>query len=177
MVIDLFEVWAGNFGAKLQGRQKLDIKTAETWAVALKLLNASKNEFEQALAISLCLEWPPTAAYDFLALARPDLSKSYQDATAAYRDAANGTYKHEVVYETARRVGFWELKTKPESVTLKSWLGHYSDVCKEHAQGSQFALPEAQQVTYEHTPVKAGSEADKLISERLKTIIKPRGKK
>lgn len=143
------------------------IETIELWAIALTDLRITKSEFETARRKSLSLEWMPTAPADFLKLGRTDTSSNYPDMKQAYLAAANGDYKHEVALETAKRVGSWELKTQPESVSYKSWQKHYVEVCEEHSQGADFKVPETHRVEHSHAPVQAGSEADKRISEKL----------
>jgi len=102
--------------------------------------------------------WPPTTATDFINVIRGELINNYPDMRQAYLDAANSNYSaHAVIYETARRVGFWDLKSKSESVTYKSWQQHYPKVCSEHASGAQFALPKERQLSYSHTPVQPNS--------------------
>lgn len=163
----MFEDWKRVFGAKLQERQSVDLRTAELWSIALQQLRITPGEFKTAMAKSICLQWPPTAPADFLALGRTETASNYPDMKQAYLAAANGDYKHEVVLETAKRVGSWELKTQPESVSYKSWQKHYPEVCEEHSQGADFKVPETHRVEHSHAPVQAGSEADKRISEKL----------
>lgn len=141
--------------------------TAEIWAIALTDLRITGKELAVAQRKSMSLEWPPTAPADFLALGRTDQASEYPDMKQAYLAAANGDYKHEVALETAKRVGSWELKTQPESVSYKSWQKHYVEVCEEHSQGADFKVPETHRVEHSHAPVQAGSEADKRISEKL----------
>lgn len=141
--------------------------TAEIWAIALTDLRITGKELAVAQRKSMSLEWPPTAPADFLALGRTETASNYPDMKQAYLAAANGDYKHEVALETAKRVGSWELKTQPESVSYKSWQKHYPEVCEEHSQGSDFKVPETHRVEHSHAPVQAGSEADKRISEKL----------
>ena len=155
------------YGSKLKERQTLDLRTAELWTLAIKNSGITLKEFNQAAELSLNLKWPPTAAQDFIELVKGDVSSNYPDMKQAYLAAAQGNYKHEVTLETAKRVGTWELKTQPESISFKSWQKHYPEVCEEHSQGADFTVPETHQVAYEHTPVQAGSEADKRISEKL----------
>ena len=143
------------------------LDTVEVWAIALTDLQITKKELVTAQRKSMSLEWPPTAPADFLALGRTGTASNYPDMRTEYLAAANGNYKHEVTLETAKRVGTWELKTQPESVSYKSWQKHYPEVCEEHSRGADFKVPETHQVAYEHTPVQAGSEADKRISEKL----------
>ena len=143
------------------------LDTVEVWAIALTDLQITKKELVTAQRKSMSLEWPPTAPADFLALGRTETASNYPDMKQAYLAAAQGNYKHEVTLETAKRVGTWELKTQPESISFKAWQKHYPQVCKEHSEGADFKVPETYQVAYEHTPVQAGSEADKRISEKL----------
>lgn len=143
------------------------LDTVEVWSIALTDLQITKKELETAQRKSMSLEWPPTAPADFLALGRTETASNYPDMKQAYLAAANGDYKHEVALETAKRVGSWELKTQPESVSYKSWQKHYVEVCEEHSQGADFKVPETHRVEHSHAPVQAGSEADKRISEKL----------
>ncbi|WP_226941052.1 MULTISPECIES: hypothetical protein [Psychrobacter] len=157
MTISMFSDWHKVFGSKLQSRQQLDLRTAELWTIALQQLKTTPKEFKAAMAKSITLEWPPTAPADFLKLGRTDTAGSYPDMRQEYLAAANGDYKHEVTLETANRVGTWELKTQPESVSYKSWQKHYPEVCKEHSQGKSFKVPESHQVEYSHTALQPDS--------------------
>ena len=143
------------------------LDTVEVWAIALTDLKITRTELLTAQKKSMSLEWPPTAPADFLALGRTETASNYPDMRTEYLAAAQGNYKHEVTLETAKRVGSWELKTQPESISFKAWQKHYPQVCEEHSQGADFKVPKSHQVAYEHTPVQAGSEADKKISEQL----------
>lgn len=169
LVIDLFEDWLRMYGSKLKDRQTLDLRTAELWTLAIKNSGITLKEFNMAAELSLNLEWPPTAAQDFIKLIKGDSLARYPDIHQAYRDAANCNYSsHEVLYETARRVGFYDIRTKSESVTYKRWQAHYPVVCSEHEQGMVFTLPVGQQIEQKpHEPVKLGSEADKQITAKL----------
>lgn len=141
--------------------------TAEIWAIALTDLRITGKELALAQRKSMSLEWPPTAPADFLALGRTETASNYPDMKAAYLAAANGEYKHEAILETAKRVGSWELKTQPQSVSYKSWQKHYPEVCEEHSKGADFKVPETHRVEHSHAPVQAGSEADKAITAKL----------
>ena len=155
------------YGSKLKERQTLDLRTAELWTLAIRNSGITLAEFKTAAELSLNLKWPPTAAQDFIELVKGDVSSNYPDMRKAYMSAAQGNYKHEVTLETAKRVGTWELKTQPESISYKSWQKHYVDVCKEHSEGADFKVPESHQVAYSHTPVQPGSETDKQITAKL----------
>ena len=141
------------------------LDTVEVWAIALTDLKITRTELFTAQRKSMSLEWPPTAPADFLALGRTETASNYPDMRQAYLAAANGDYKHEVALETAKRVGFWELKTQPESISYKSWQAHYPIVCNEHSKGADFKAPQSHQVEYEHTPVQAGSPFNAKLDE------------
>ncbi|NYR09581.1 hypothetical protein [Psychrobacter sp. BI730] len=143
------------------------LDTVEVWAIALTDLKITRTELFTAQRKSMSLEWPPTAPADFLALGRTETANNYPDMRQEYLAAAQGNYKHEVTLETANRVGEWQIKTQPESISYKSWQKHYPEVCKEHSEGADFKVPETHRVEHSHTPVQAGSEADKRISEKL----------
>ena len=161
-----FTTWKRLFRTKMRDEDWMP-DTAEIWAIALTDLRITGKELAVAQRKSMSLEWPPTAPADFLALGRTETASNYPDMKQAYLAAANGDYKHEVALETAKRVGSWELKTQPESVSYKSWQKHYVEVCEEHSQGADFKVPETHRVEHSHAPVQAGSEADKRISEKL----------
>ena len=141
--------------------------TVEVWAIALTDLQITKKELVTAQRKSMSLEWPPTAPADFLALGRTETASNYPDMRTEYLAAAQGNYKHEVTLETAKRVGTWELKTQPESISFKAWQKHYPQVCKEHSEGADFKVPETHQVAYEHTPVQQGTAASANIDTFL----------
>ena len=161
-----FTTWKRLFRTKMRDEDWMP-DTAEIWAIALTDLRITGKELAVAQRKSMSLEWPPTAPADFLALGRTEIASNYPDMKQAYLAAANGDYKHEVALETAKRVGSWELKTQPESVSYKSWQKHYVEVCEEHSQGADFKVPETHRVEHSHAPVQAGSEADKQITAKL----------
>lgn len=175
LVIDLFEDWLRMYGSKLKERQTLDLRTAELWTLAIRNSGITLAEFKTAAELSLNLKWPPTAAQDFIELVKGDVSSNYPDMRKAYMSAAQGNYKHEVTLETAKRVGTWELKTQPESISYKSWQKHYVDVCKEHSEGADFKVPESRQVAYSHTPLQETSPMAATVDEFLNQFKRKHG--
>lgn len=171
----MFEDWKRVFGAKLQDRQQLDLRTAELWSIALQQLKITPNEFKTAMAKSITLEWPPTAPADFLALGRTKTASNYPDMRQEYLAAAQGQYKHEVTLETAKRVGTWELKTQPESVSFKAWQRYYPEVCKEHSEGADFKVPESHQVEYNHTALQPDSPMAATVDDFLNQFKRKHG--
>lgn len=114
----------------------------------------------------MSLEWCPSSPADFVALVRNN--SSYPDIRQAYKEAANQQYNHEVVYEAARRVGFWEMRSQPESVTYKAWQSVYPKVCEEHRGGASFKVNKSHRIEHKHTPAAPDSKVmqdwDKFVS-------------
>lgn len=146
-----------------------NLLTAQAWSVALTDLKMTQKEFALACQKSLSQEWFPTAPFDFLALARKPIEQNYPDMRQAYLNSANQNYPHAVVYETAKRVGFWELKSQPENQTWKAWQEIYPKVCQEHASGADFTLPMTQQVTYQPSVVES-EKADDYLEQAMKIL-------
>ena len=175
LVIDLFEDWLRMYGSKLKERQTLDLRTAELWTLAIKNSGITLKEFNQAAELSLNLKWPPTAAQDFIELIRQNKPSEYPAAQSAFNTACQNCgmrgdvkrdWKHEVVYETANRIGWGVLAGATEGY-FKTFQEVYEQVVREHQGGDHFVIPQSHQVEYEHNAVQAGSEADKRISEKL----------
>lgn len=152
-----------------------DTDTVIVWHIALNDLGITANEFASAKRKSLGLQWPPTAPADFLALGRTATASSYPDMRQEYLAAAQGQYKHEVTLETAKRVGTWELKTQPESVSYKSWQKHYPQVCEEHSQGADFKVPQSHQVEYSHTALQPDSPMAAKVDDFLNKFKRKHG--
>lgn len=140
---------------KLQFKTKMmqgawDLQTAQLWAVALADLEMTEAMFATAYRKCLTLKWMPTTPADFAELAFAN--EIYPDCRQAYLDATESRYSHEVVYETANRVGFYEIRTKSENEIFGVWSKTYAKVCAEHAKGARFSLPKAQQIEQKHIP-------------------------
>ena len=127
------------------------------------------------MAKSICLQWPPTAPADFLALGRTETASEYPAAQSAFTTACQNCgmrgdvkrdWKHEVVYETANRIG-WGVLASATEYYFKTFQEIYEQVVNEHRNGSDFKVPETHRVEHRHAPVQAGSEADKAIMAQL----------
>lgn len=149
--------------------------TAEIWAIALTDLKITGKELALAQRKSMSLEWPPTAPADFLALGRTETASEYPSAQTAFTTACQNcgmrgdvkrNWKHEVIYETANRIGWGTLASATERY-FKTFQGVYDEVVREHKKGTRFDIPQERQLAYERTVVKAGSETDKQITAKL----------
>ena len=151
------------------------LDTVEVWAIALTDLKITRTELFTAQRKSMSLEWPPTAPADFLALGRTETASEYPTAQSAFNTACQNCgmrgdvkrdWKHEVIYETANRIG-WGVLASATDYYFKTFQEIYEQVVNEHKSGADFKVPETHRVEHSHAPVQAGSEADKRISEKL----------
>lgn len=166
------------FGAKLQGRQNLDLRTAELWTVGLKKLNVTLSEFLVASELAICQAWPPTCVEDFVALARKEKSQPYPDSYAAFVFACQNegktadikaAYSHIVIYEAVKRIGSHVLKHADDKI-FGQWDKVYQQVCQEHASGSEFTLPVASRI--EHVPpTPATAEQVNEYLDKIKKML------
>ena len=151
------------------------LETIEKWARILTKLQITKPEFDRAAeAAELLGGWPITHPVDFLALARTKQSQ-YPTANDAFNTACQNCgmkgdierdWKHEVVYETANRIGWGKLASATEYF-FKTFKQVYEQVVSEHKAGKTFVVPKSHRLANVHQPVEVGSEADKRISEKL----------
>lgn len=162
----MFTQWKLWFKNKLKPSE-WEADTVILWANYLTIKNVTKREFDMAKSLSIDLDFPPNNAKEFLALARKPIEQNYPNIRQAYMNSANENYTHDVVYETAKRVGFWEIKTQAESVTWKAWQQVYPQVCQEHANGAVFKLPVEQQIEHKHI-VASQEFVDNLLKNMKK---------
>lgn len=168
VVLQFFSRLREEFGALFDYKEhRYEAHKAKEWAIHLLEEGITKEEFEVGVRKSLReQEYPVERSYTFIKLCR-DYSNDFLNVREAYIKASNLSYPHEVVYETAKRVGFWELRTQPEGVSYKAWQQHYSKVCAEYAKGVRFSLPEEKGLEYKHTPMKQGTEFAKKVDDFL----------
>lgn len=152
-----------------------DLDTVTVWHIALNDLGITADEFHSAKRKSLGLQWPPTAPADFLALGRTETASEYPAAQSAFTTACQNCgmrgdvkrdWKHEVIYETANRIG-WGVLASATEYYFKTFQEIYEQVVSEHKNGADFKVPETHRVEHSHAPVQAGSEADKAIMAQL----------
>ena len=151
------------------------LDTVEVWAIALTDLKITRTELFTAQRKSMSLEWPPTAPADFLALGRTETASEYPAAQSAFNTACQNCgmrgdvkrdWKHEVIYETANRIGWGVLASATERY-FKAFQEIYEQVVSEHRNGDRFVIPEERQLAYEHTPVQQGTAASANIDAFL----------
>lgn len=165
-LVRLFGEWQLSFGKKAK-KADYPIQKAILWARVIMHLQPTSDQWQQARQRSILEEWPPSSAHDLLALA--DSSKQeYPNSRHAYLDAAQQKYVHAVVYETARRVGFLDMRNKAEVTTYPSWQKIYPKVCQEYSNGAKFVLPKSRQIIHKHIPMADDSPMAPIVEEFLK---------
>ncbi|MGO2018774.1 hypothetical protein [Psychrobacter sp.] len=161
-VINACDAWALAFPTKFKHEEVATHEFIDLWSIALQLLNATDNEINTAIALSVTKKWPPSSPYDFIALVRgggiADTANYYQ----VYEAAANGKYDHITAYVAAERFGFFEIVREDAVKASKRFKVIYEKVCHEYALNS--ANFEQRQLK-----IECKREIDKLALEK-KTI-------
>ncbi|OEH66785.1 MAG: hypothetical protein BAX61_13350 [Psychrobacter sp. B29-1] len=177
-VLALFEEFKTEYGDLFEYKKhRFTTARAREWAVELLESGINAEQYQNARYQAVKNQkYPIERAYEFIQLCQQSALNDYPEIRDAYTRAANLKYKkHEVIYETAKRVGFWNLKTQPESISYKSWQKHYPEVCKEHSEGADFKVPESHQVEYSHTPLQETSPMAATVDEFLNQFKRKHG--
>lgn len=125
------------------------IDTVNDWAEVLTDLDITPSEFKDAKRKAGLQSWMISHPVEFLELARGKVADNYPDMRQAYLDAANQRTDCPIAYETARRVGFRQMREGYEYITYPLWQKHYAEVCKSHSEGSEFKKPQVPQIAQE----------------------------
>ena len=164
-LVQLFGEWQLNFGNKAKA-EDYPTQKAILWAKVIMHLQPTSDQWQKAKQLSILEEWPPSSARDLLALAVDN--QSYPKNRQAYIDAAQHKYVHAVVYETARRIGFLDMRNKAEVITYPFWQQIYPKVCQEYSNGAKFVLPKSRQIIHKHIPMADDSPMAPIVEEFLK---------
>lgn len=166
-ITEMFANWQMFFKNKMQiGKGYWDNAEVMMWANYLTQKQLTLGEFKQAKIASLERDYPPTNPKEFLDLVR----HKFADTHKAYIEATHQRYIDEIAYETASRVGFYELRTQSEKTMYPLWQKHYAQVCEEVRNGTIFTLPQSQQIAMQpHQPLQF-EEAIKHIEQMKKYL-------
>ena len=172
-IASLFAGWKKIFARKMNDNDWQG-DTVQVWYIALNDMGMTLDQFNLAKRKSLTLKWPCTAPADFVELAHSELVNRSPDMRQAYIEAAHGRYPHAAIYETANRVGMWELRNHAESVTWPMWKQVYPKVCQEMINGATFTMPVSQQIAVKPSapPTPEEQAARKAIAEEYYEKIK-----
>lgn len=165
-MLSMFTDWKMWFGNKMKVSD-WQMDRALLWANYLTIKNITRREFETAKTASLDLDFPPNNPKEFLGLGRID---EFMDSYQAYIEVAHQRYPTAEIYETACRVGMFELRTKSEKTMYPLWQKHYAQVCEEVRNGQIFTLPQNQRIAMQpHQPLQY-EEAIKHIEQMKKYL-------
>lgn len=181
-VIKLFAEFKEEYGDLFEYKKhRFTTAKAREWAVELLESGINSEQYERGRWQAIKQqEYPVERAYKFIQLCRLGEVSTYPTANDAFTTACSNCgmkgdvkrdWKHEVVYETANRIG-WGKLASANDYFFKTFEAVYDQVVIEHKAGMSFVIPESHQVEYRHAPVEVGSEADKRISEQLAKIMK-----
>lgn len=121
-------LWSSQYGQADDG----------TWRSALRhVSNETLADAIGRVALSN-FEFPPNLP-KFLAICAR--SAGLPDSQSAYADAAMSRWSHPIVYEAARRVGVFEIRTRPERDMRPAWTEAFGLVCAEWMSGKRFESP------------------------------------
>ena len=157
LIAEMFTRWTVRYGNKMKV-EDWGIDTVNDWGEVLTDLRITPSEFKEAKRKAGMQSWMISHPADFLALARVDPTTQYPDMRQAYLDMANQRTDCPIAHETARRVGFSQMRHGYEYITYPIWQKHYVEVCKAHLNGQVFKVPQAPQITHE-SPAIAADEA------------------
>lgn len=147
------------------------IDTVNDWGEVLTDLEITPSEFKEAKRKAGLQSWMISHPADFLALARVDPTTQYPDMRQAYLDAANQRTDCPIAYETARRVGFSQMRHGYEYITYPMWQKHYSEVCKAHSQGAVFKTPQVPQIESKSVPMINDSAVNEFYLANIRAIL------
>jgi len=179
----MFAKWKIYFKSKMKD-EEWGLTNILLWTAVLNEFDVTEQELIEGTTKACFARelngWPPTTATDFINIFRVEVASEYPSAQSAFNTACQNcgmrgdvkrNWKHEVVYETANRIG-WGTLASATDYYFKAFQSVYDEVVREHKNGATFVIPKSHQVEYERTVVKPGSEADKNITEQLSKIMK-----
>lgn len=176
-VLALFEEFKTEYGDLFEYKKhRFTTARAREWAVELleSGINAEQYQNGRYQAVKN-QKYPIERAYEFIQLCKQGQASEYPAAQSAFTTACQNCgmrgdvkrdWKHEVIYETANRIG-WGVLASATEYYFKTFQGVYDEVVREHKNGTRFEIPQERQLAYERTVVKAGSDADKQITAKL----------
>ena len=176
-VLNLFAELKEEDGALFDSKEhRYTPAKAREWAVELLESGINGEQYQQGRWQALKQqEYPVERAYKFIQLCKQGEVDTYPTANDAFTTACQNcgmkgdierNWKHEVVFETANRIGWGKLASATEYF-FKTFQQVYEQVVSEHKAGKMFVIPQSHRLAHSHQPVEVGSEADRQISEKL----------
>lgn len=146
-----------------------DPKARALWRRDLHALGVTDGLIGIGLHKSASLEWPPSPA-EFAALCHPTAEElGLPDIDAAYRRACVSNWTHPAIYEAAKRIGTFEIRSMPESKSRPLFERAYKAVCAEVLAGAVFEVPKRPAI--QHKPKPARREVAMEYLAKMKNIV------
>lgn len=176
-VLNLFAELKEEYGALFDNKEhRYTPAKAREWAVELLESGINGEQYQRGRWQALKQQdYPVERAYKFIQLCKLGEIDTYPTANDAFTIACQNCgmkgdierdWKHEVVYETANRIGWGKLASATEYF-FKTFKQVYEQVVIEHKAGKTFVIPQSHRLANVHQPVEVGSEADKRITAEL----------
>lgn len=176
-VLKLFAEFKSEYGDLFEYKKhRFEPARAREWAVELLESGINAEQYQQGRYQAVKNQkYPVERAYDFIQLCKQGQASEYPAAQSAFNTACQNCgmrgdvkrdWKHEVVYETANRIG-WGVLASATDYYFKTFQEIYEQVVSEHKSGDRFVIPEERQLAYEHTPVQQGTAASANIDAFL----------
>ena len=174
-VLKLFAEFKSEYGDLFEYKKhRFEPARAREWAVELleSGINAEQYQNGRYQAVKN-QKYPVERAYDFIQLCKQGQASEYPAAQSAFTTACQNCgmrgdvkrdWKHEVIYETANRIG-WGVLASATEYYFKTFQEIYEQVVSEHRNGDRFDIPQERQLAYEHTPVQQDSPFNSTLND------------
>lgn len=174
-VLNLFAELKEEYGALFDNKEhRYTPAKAREWAVELLESGINGEQYQRGRWQALKQQdYPVERAYKFIQLCKLGEVDTYPTANDAFMTACQNCgmkgdvkrdWQHEVVYETANRIGWGKLASATEYY-FKTFQAVYEQVVSEHKNGERFEIPQERQLAYEHTPVQPDSPFNSKLDD------------
>lgn len=164
----LFQTFARRWSHKWE-KTFTDKKARALWKHDLQMLDVTDSLMTIGLHKSAGLGWPPVPA-EFAALCHPTAAElGLPDLDTAYRHACVSNWSHPAVYEAAKRIGTFEIRSMPESKSRPLFERVYRAVCAEVLAGATFVVPK--RTAIEHRPQPTRREVALEHLAKMKAMV------
>lgn len=184
-VLKLFAEFKSEYGDLFEYKKhRFEPARAREWAVELleSGINAEQYQNGRYQAVKN-QKYPVERAYDFIQLCKQGQASEYPAAQSAFTTACQNCgmrgdvkrdWKHEVIYETANRIG-WGLLASATEYYFKTFQEIYEQVVNEHKSGDRFVIPEERQLAYERTVLQENSPMAATVDDFLNQFKRKHG--
>lgn len=174
-VLNLFAELKDEYGALFDNKEhRYTPAKAREWAVELLESGINAEQYQRGRWQALKQQdYPVERAYKFIQLCKLGEIDTYPTANDAFTIACQNCgmkgdierdWKHEVVYETANRIGWGKLASATDYF-FKTFEAVYEQVVSEHKAGKTFVIPQSHRLASVHQPVQPDSPFNAKLDE------------